>query len=684
MAEKQLLINIKANIKQAQAQFAKFAKFTNEKFSFIKNAVFSLQGAIAGLSFGLLAKQVKDTSIEFEKVETAMQSATGSAGRAKDELEFVREEAERLGFEYLDLADSYTKITAASRGTNLEGQATRDIFSAIAETARTMNLEGQDLEGMLRAVEQMMSKGNVQAEELRGQLGERLPGAFQIAARAMGVTTDELNKLLDRGEVTADELLPRMAAEMHKVADTNLDASINSTTAEVERFNTSLKDTLKWLDDKTGISFYFKSAAKAAREFMDNFRNDPSAKAMESFNQLIKPNIKLLREFGVAVEGIDPTNIKEVNRILKAAELNNIDLKLEVQLSGLASQIEATAGRYRGLLIAQKAITQHGTAEEIAKNKEQLKETEKALGNLSGAYIDAANAKEKLADVNDSGPDIKALDAEEKAHMARLALLSEAEKVVRDVSTPIEQLSDEITFLNILFNEGVIGVETYTRAIKAAQDSIIGSQEPIKELGDTGKQTFNDLIAATRGWGNQFTDTLADAVIDGKASFADLRDSIIRDLLRIQIQKNITDPFLSAGTDFLSQIFSGGAAVPAVKTGTNHTGGIVGAGEGGNKSVSPFVFAGAQRYHTGGIVGDEVPIIAKRKEGVFTEGQMKALGSAGASSVRIEMKNESNQNLRAEDAQVSMDAEGMVVKFFLRSFNRGGPIRTRLDQEYKR
>ena len=56
-----------------------------------------------------------------------------------------------------------------------------------------------------------MSKGTVQAEELRGQLGERLPGAFNLAAQAMGVTTQELNKMLDNGEVLAIDLLPKLA-----------------------------------------------------------------------------------------------------------------------------------------------------------------------------------------------------------------------------------------------------------------------------------------------------------------------------------------------------------------------------------------------------------------------------------------------------------------------------------------
>ncbi len=45
-----------------------------------------------------------------------------------------------------------------------------------------------------------------------------------------------------------------------------------------------------------------------------------------------------------------------------------------------------------------------------------------------------------------------------------------------------------------------------------------------------------------------------------------------------------------------------------------------------SKSVNPAVFIGAPKFHSGGLVGDEVPIIAKRGETIFTKGQMQALG----------------------------------------------------------
>ena len=63
------------------------------------------------------------------------------------------------------------------------------------------------LQGILLATSQVFSKGKVQAEELRGQIGERLPGAFALFAKAVGKTPAELDKALERGEVTVEDFV---------------------------------------------------------------------------------------------------------------------------------------------------------------------------------------------------------------------------------------------------------------------------------------------------------------------------------------------------------------------------------------------------------------------------------------------------------------------------------------------
>lgn len=50
---------------------------------------------------------------------------------------------------------------------------------------------------------------------------ERLFGAFNLAAKAMGMTTQQLNKALEQGQVLAKDLLPKITPMIHEMANAN-------------------------------------------------------------------------------------------------------------------------------------------------------------------------------------------------------------------------------------------------------------------------------------------------------------------------------------------------------------------------------------------------------------------------------------------------------------------------------
>ena len=100
----------------------------------------------------------------------------GSTEGAATEFEYVRELSRRLGLELFTTADAYTSLTAATKGHQLQGQATRDIFEAVSIAMSSLGKSSADTQGALLAISQIVSKGNVSLEELRGQFGERLPG----------------------------------------------------------------------------------------------------------------------------------------------------------------------------------------------------------------------------------------------------------------------------------------------------------------------------------------------------------------------------------------------------------------------------------------------------------------------------------------------------------------------------
>lgn len=176
----------------------------------------SLSNAFRALAAAVVVKEFIDANVQLEKFERAMVLLKGSTEGAATEFEYVRELSRRLGLELFTTADAYTSLTAATKGTLLQGQATRDIFEAVSIAMSSLGKSSADTQGALLAISQIVSKGNVSLEELRGQLGERLPGAFQLAANAMGMSTSELDKFVSSGNLTAEVFLPKFAAELKK------------------------------------------------------------------------------------------------------------------------------------------------------------------------------------------------------------------------------------------------------------------------------------------------------------------------------------------------------------------------------------------------------------------------------------------------------------------------------------
>lgn len=199
--------------------------------------------AAVGLALGIGAvvsfgQEVTKTTAKFEGFTNAIEFASGN--QATQNLGFVEQQIKDLSLPMESAYKGFQMLSGSLKGTALEGQATRDIFESVGIASTVMNLSAEQSEGAFLALSQMASKGKVQAEELRGQLGERIPGALGIAARAMGVTQAELNKMLDEGKVYAEDFLPKFAKELKTTFQDGVPKAVNSMQASINRYENSL------------------------------------------------------------------------------------------------------------------------------------------------------------------------------------------------------------------------------------------------------------------------------------------------------------------------------------------------------------------------------------------------------------------------------------------------------------
>lgn len=213
-------------------------------FGLSKAAVLAFAAALA---FG--GKAALDAALQMDRLSKAYTTITGSSASAQQQLSYLYDVSNRLGLQFQSTAESAKTFFAAGKGTSLEKDL-NGIFEAVSSAGAALSLSQDDMQGAFLALGQMISKGKVQAEELRGQLGERLPGAFQLAAKAMNMTTAELDKFMADGKLTAEELLPKLAKVMKEdfgaaaeAASQGLQGAINRLSTEWTLFKSSIVDS---------------------------------------------------------------------------------------------------------------------------------------------------------------------------------------------------------------------------------------------------------------------------------------------------------------------------------------------------------------------------------------------------------------------------------------------------------
>lgn len=199
-----------------------------------------ISGAIQkGLSMVTeFASDIYSTTLRNGALKTAINSTTGGQGAAT--VKQTASIADKYGLNYEASLEGIKTLTGGLKGMNMPLAEQMKIFEGVSTGIAAMKLGAEQSKGAMLALGQMASKGTVSAEELRGQLGERIPGAFSIAAKAMNVTEAQLGKMMEKGEIAAKDFLPRFAAEMQKTFGADALAAANGPQAIQERFNNAI------------------------------------------------------------------------------------------------------------------------------------------------------------------------------------------------------------------------------------------------------------------------------------------------------------------------------------------------------------------------------------------------------------------------------------------------------------
>ena len=357
-----------------------------------------------------------DASLQMDRLVKSYTTIEGSTSGAVSQLDYIYEISNKLGLEFQSTAEAAKGFFAAGKGSALQKDL-NGIFEGVSQAGAALSLSTEQMDGVFLALGQMISKGKVQAEELRGQLGERLPGAFNLAARAMGVTTAQLDDMLKKGQVTAEDMLPKLAAVLKDEFGPAAEHASQGAQGAVNRLSTEWNLFKATVMDNKGII----AAINAITGALEN-RNQAMMKAARR-----EAAIKSLEEDGVIKQG--EKEVTDVNIASGAVTVQKIKFYTEEQIKarmGLEKAWEAHNKHSKQLQEEETKIIADGSAatKNFLKNSTEGKKS--ALQEDYNNTLKALNAQ--ITVYKKQGQDVSGLEQE------RLKITAEYQRQLESIN----------------------------------------------------------------------------------------------------------------------------------------------------------------------------------------------------------------------------------------------------------
>ncbi len=233
------------------------AGFTSlaEGASSLINRFGALGASVGAVVFAL--KPFFDTIVQFDSMRRSLTAVTGSVAEAEKAIAFLRETANKSGVSISSISDAFVRFTASARTSGLSTEVVQKVFAATAQAAGNLGLSSDKLTHILDALSQMANKGVVSMEELRQQLGDSLPGALGLLAKGLGITEQQLVKLVETGQLLTVDALPALANALTTLGAK--DGQVKGIAASFNILKNSITEAAQIAGDSKGFNLLLES-----------------------------------------------------------------------------------------------------------------------------------------------------------------------------------------------------------------------------------------------------------------------------------------------------------------------------------------------------------------------------------------------------------------------------------------
>lgn len=459
-------------------------------------ASIGLKAAASVLSVAALGKalhEVLSATRQMQSIQTRFTYAFDGLEAGKEQLEFVRQEANRLGLEMTGAANGYAQLAAAAKNLNITQEETQQVFSGVANAVAAMGLSAEEANGVFLALSQIAGKGKVSMEELRQQLGERLTPAMSLAAKAMGVTTAELEKMVANG-ISAEKFLPKFGAAMQEAFAPTAAENVKTLTGQINlltnRYNEFLLSVGQGGVTEAAVAV-FKDIGAALDVAQAKFQEFMQSADGQQLRDGLQQVYELLKQIGGTVVEVFGTLSDTVSDVFSA-------------MGDGEQKITLLQGALNGVAIAVAAISDGVDAVKIAFNvfaaavKNIIADLSAGLGKLTGLF-----AKE-------TGDSLKAYAAElrqaadenlQQAHEQAMAFDSALGKTLDNIAQTGRSTGEAYQAIADGTQNATQATEQHAAALSDAEQKAKALEKTFKDAQAAAAELGVDMGAATAAVG---------------------------------------------------------------------------------------------------------------------------------------------------------------------------------------
>jgi tape measure domain-containing protein len=439
--------------KQKIADMPSATKRLGGAFGTLAKSIISAAAAYLGFQQAIsLVKNVFTTTRNLDALDFSMKKVITDQREFAQTQEFLSKITDSYGAELIATTERYIKFRAAAQQSNLTAKDTQQIFGSMTKIAGTLGLRTDELTGVYLALEQMLSKGKVTTEELRRQLGERIPGAFGIMAKAVQVlnpeievTISSLDKMLKSGSVISAEVLPEFARQAEKAFGVENVTRVNTLAAAQNRYKIAWQETVKAMQASDFFLTILEKATNILKGIRDGFSgiNEELIRG-KSESEIYANNLIALSEragdqarYKAIKEGLNSEGVAlKQNQAIVESLTQSIDKQKQSAVS-LADQLknkdpEAYAvlsnsiNNYRGQLSKQFKLVNDFVNESTVANYDQRKQSALSIKDLILQSNAIEILKGKVIELNQAKKEDKKVIESDSEYKKRLRLAKES------------------------------------------------------------------------------------------------------------------------------------------------------------------------------------------------------------------------------------------------------------------